>query len=118
MNSEHSLISSADDALSDLCTLVSLDNNRRLVLSYRRSTFRFLANSVTVCFVVVLGFRVLFFLLSMLRSSGYRNGAGHVVVRRDWSLGGKVVVITRRMESLKVLSSPLSVAAKEGDSFG
>ncbi|GMN43285.1 hypothetical protein TIFTF001_012487 [Ficus carica] len=50
----------------------------------------------------------------MLHSSGYRSGAGHVVVRRDRSLGGKEVVVARRMESLKALSSPLSAAAKEG----
>ncbi|GMN63517.1 hypothetical protein TIFTF001_032582 [Ficus carica] len=107
------LISTADDALSDLRTLVSLDHNRRLVLSCRRSTLRFLANSVAVSFVAVLGFRALFWLLSRLRSSVYRGGAGHVVVRRDRSLGGKEVVVARRAESLKALSSPLS-SAKDG----
>ncbi|GMN35590.1 hypothetical protein TIFTF001_005383 [Ficus carica] len=55
-NGERSLISSADDALSDLRTLVYLDENRCLVLY----TLRFLANCVAVCFVIVLGFRPLF----------------------------------------------------------
>ncbi|XP_024022116.1 uncharacterized protein LOC21407430 [Morus notabilis] len=110
------LIASADDALTDLRTLVALDDAGRLLVSCRRSTLRFVANSLLFSCVVVLGFRALFWLL-FKRTHSF-GGGGHVVVRRDRSLGGKEVVVARTppgpsSSTRRALSSPLS-AAKEG----
>ncbi|KAK9932512.1 hypothetical protein M0R45_019747 [Rubus argutus] len=114
-------LSSAADAFDDVQTLVSLDVDRRIVVSYRPSTLRFVGNFVVVTCVVVLGFRVLVELVRL----GFGSGSGYgreksVVTRRDRSLGGKEVVVAvidkpkaeevsvRKKRGLGILDNPLS----------
>lgn len=104
-------VSSGKDAYTDLQTLITVDNNQRVIISCRRSSVLFLGNLVIWSFVIALGFRVLVQLGSRLGFLG-RFGVGYgTVVRRDRSLGGREVVVGKKKKrdpSLRVLSNPLS----------
>uniref|UniRef100_A0A2P2KBS2 Uncharacterized protein MANES_04G048800 n=1 Tax=Rhizophora mucronata TaxID=61149 RepID=A0A2P2KBS2_RHIMU len=91
------LVSSANDAFSDLKTLVNVDDNNRVVFSCRESTLQFMG-AVLVCgLVLIFAFRFLVNLgLRLNRKLGFRGRDVHVVVRRDRSLGGKEVVVARK----------------------
>ncbi|KAL1295559.1 hypothetical protein HN51_056425 [Arachis hypogaea] len=86
-------VSSAADAYTDLQTLVTLDHDRRLVVSCRPSTLHFLGTSALFSFVA---FSILRFLVnSVSRFLSWRRNASayRPMVRRDRSLGGKEVVV-------------------------
>ncbi|KAK7390713.1 hypothetical protein VNO78_18737 [Psophocarpus tetragonolobus] len=95
---------SGRDAYRDLQTLVSLDHNRRLVVSCRPSTLHFLGTSAALTFL----FTVLAQFISRF-SSLRRNASSYKpVVRRDRSLGGKEVVVALGQQShANPLSPPI-----------
>ncbi|KAK7844171.1 hypothetical protein CFP56_011144, partial [Quercus suber] len=115
-------ISSSLDAYHDLRTLITLDDNRRVLVSCRRSTVVFAGNLVLCSFVLVFAFRVLGKLgLWLIRGRSGFGDSGPVVVRRDRSLGGREVVVAvgvgrkvKERQNLKrdsrVSSNPLSPA--------
>ncbi|GMY32367.1 hypothetical protein FCV25MIE_27609 [Fagus crenata] len=120
---------SSEDAYHDLQTLITLDENRRIIVSCRRSTLLFAGNLVICSFVLVFAFRVLgkLGLLLFRGRSGFGN-SGPVVVRRDRSLGGREVVVAvgvgrkvKERENVKrdsrVSVNPLSLAAS-GNNLG
>ncbi|KAF4375837.1 hypothetical protein G4B88_026416, partial [Cannabis sativa] len=86
-------IAAGKDAYTDLQTLITFDDDRRLVVSCRRSTLHFAGSMVVLGCVVVLGFRVFFGLLKLVSRSRFGSGRSAPVVRRDRSLGGKEVVV-------------------------
>ncbi|KAE8077187.1 hypothetical protein FH972_015775 [Carpinus fangiana] len=110
----HKIVYSARDAYEDLQTLITLDDDRRVIVSCRRSTVYFVGGLVVWSFVLVFVLRVLGRLgLAVRRGlSGSRNGP--VVVRRDRSLGGREVVVGRSANverNTRVSSNPLSPAS-------
>ncbi|CAN1833507.1 hypothetical protein LINPERHAP1_LOCUS33798 [Linum perenne] len=120
-------ISSGKDAYRDLKTLVSYDENNRIVFSCRKSTVRFSGMVLLGGFVLVTAVRVLVSLvLAIRRRVGFRREK--VVVRRDRSLGGKEVVVATAAERdsvpkrkrFGVLDDPLSSLslAMEGNDWG
>ncbi|KAJ8755227.1 hypothetical protein K2173_019025 [Erythroxylum novogranatense] len=93
----HHLRSSAFDAYHDLTTLISFDENRRIVFSCRKSTIQFTGFVLLSGFVLVSAVRFMVFLgAGFRRRLGFGKGNGGVVVRRDRSLGGREVVVARR----------------------
>ncbi|XP_050373439.1 uncharacterized protein LOC126791079 [Argentina anserina] len=122
-------LSSASDAVDDLQTLVSVDAERRIVVSCRPSTLRFVGSFVVVTCAVVVGFRVLVGLIRLGLGSGSGYGREKVVTRRDRSLGGKEVVVARiekpraaeagvkKTRGLGILDDPLSSVAGMGRVF-
>ncbi|XP_059450358.1 uncharacterized protein LOC132181239 isoform X2 [Corylus avellana] len=110
----HKIVYSAKDAYEDLQTLITLDDDRRVIVSCRRSTVYFVGGLVVWSFVLVFVFRVLGRLgLAVRRGlSGSRNEP--VVVRRDRSLGGREVVVGRSANverNIRASSNPLSPAS-------
>lgn len=95
-------ISLAKDAYYDLKTLISLDYNNRIVFSCRKSTIQFTAGVLLGGFVLISVIRVLINLGLAFRSWLFKlrsnTDSKNVVVRRDRSLGGKEVVVARRVE--------------------
>ncbi|KAI9115003.1 hypothetical protein K1719_014016 [Acacia pycnantha] len=104
-------VSSGLDACRDLQTLITIDENRRVVLSSRPSTLRFIGTSVVLSFVSISVLRVLINLVSRFRLWG-RNASGNApLVRRDRSLGGKEVIIgwnNNANSHSRVSANPLS----------
>ncbi|PIA29712.1 hypothetical protein AQUCO_05800075v1 [Aquilegia coerulea] len=84
--------SSGNEAFNDFKTLVTVDNNKRLIISCRRSSIWFLANSMLWGFVIIFVFR---FIVSKFRFWGFSGGYGNgsFVSKRDRSLGGREVVV-------------------------
>ncbi|CAN0923121.1 hypothetical protein LINGRAHAP2_LOCUS33413 [Linum grandiflorum] len=122
-------ISAGRDAYRDLRTLVSYDENNRIVFSCRKSTVRFTGMFLLCGFVLVTSVRVLVGLaLAIRRRVGFRREK--VVVRRDRSLGGREVVVATAAErdgvampkrkKFGVLDNPLSSLslAMEGNDWG
>jgi len=104
-------ILSGKDAYLDLQTLLTLDHNRRLVVSCRPSTLHFLGTSAALTLLTFSVFSVLARLIS--RFSSWRRSASNnvsLVVRRDRSLGGKEVVVALGQRSN---SNPLSPAVRD-----
>ncbi|OWM87944.1 uncharacterized protein LOC116195085 [Punica granatum] len=104
-------VCSGREAYGDLRTLITLDENRRVLISCRRSTVEFVGGLVVVSFVMVSVFRVLVKLCVGLGSRlRFNNGKTEVVVRRDRSLGGREVVVGTRqeLEKFRALDSPLA----------
>jgi len=85
-------LDSSKDAFSDLQTLISLDDNRRVVVSCKKSTMQFVGGVVILGFVFGFAIRVLVKLGSALKGNFQSNPK--FVVRRDRSLGGKEVVVS------------------------
>ncbi|XAR71141.1 hypothetical protein NMG60_11028272 [Bertholletia excelsa] len=104
---------SGNEALEDLQTLITVDADRRVIVSCRRSTLQFVGNLVIWTCVIVIGFRVLANLgLVFWRRLGFGNASGWIR-RRDRSLGGREVVVGRKRDmnaNLGILKSPLSPA--------
>ncbi|XP_061360220.1 uncharacterized protein LOC133304225 isoform X2 [Gastrolobium bilobum] len=104
-------VSSGRDAYRDLQTLITLDDNRRLVVSCRPSTLHFVGTSAALSLVAFSVFRVLVQLVSRFWS-WRRNASSYTpMVRRDRSLGGKEVVVgwgQRSLPNPKVPANPLS----------
>ncbi|KAK7270049.1 hypothetical protein RIF29_22926 [Crotalaria pallida] len=88
------LVSSATDAYADLRTLVTLDHDRKLVVSCRPSTLNFVATS-TLCTFLALSVLRLIIDLSSRFWNWSRNASSYSapMVRRDRSLGGREVVV-------------------------
>lgn len=85
-------LDSSKDAFSDLQTLVALDDNRRVVVSCKKSTMQFVGGVVILGFVFGFAIRILVKLGSALKGNFQSNPK--FVVRRDRSLGGKEVVVS------------------------
>ncbi|XP_027366350.1 uncharacterized protein LOC113872750 [Abrus precatorius] len=103
------LLSSGEDAYRDLQTLITLDHNRRLVVSCRPSTLHFLGTSAALSFLAFSVFGILVQLVSRFRSWRRNASSYRPVVRRDRSLGGKEVVVGwGEGTDNKALSNPLS----------
>lgn len=90
-------VAAGDEALSDLRSLVTVDRQGRVVIACRRSTLEFLAGFAVWSFVVVAAARVLAGLLSGWRL-GIGPGGWNWVRRRDRSLGGREVVVGKRLK--------------------
>lgn len=94
-------------------TMITVDADRRVVISCRPSTVRFVGNLVIFGFVVAVSLRVLVKLgLGFWGKVGFRSKSG-VVRRRDRSLGGReVVVATKRINTRdgesRALENPLA----------
>ncbi|EOA27139.1 hypothetical protein CARUB_v10023240mg [Capsella rubella] len=86
------LLDSGKDAFSDLQTLIALDDNRRVVVSCKKSTMQFVGGVVVLGLVLGFAIRVLVKLGSALKGNFQSNPK--FVVRRDRSLGGKEVVVS------------------------
>ncbi|KAG6520051.1 hypothetical protein ZIOFF_017081 [Zingiber officinale] len=107
-------LSDGSDAFHDLQTSVRVDSARnRVVFSCRQSSIVFVANLLLWSFVAVLVARTVLWLRYGFRS-GWRL-IGSEVIRRDRSLGGKEVVVGRRLrrgnrntKSFRVSANPLS----------
>ncbi|KAJ0262548.1 Uncharacterized protein HA466_0054540 [Hirschfeldia incana] len=104
------LLDSGKDAVSDLQTLVSLDDNKRVVVTCRKSTVQFVGSVVLLGLVFGFAVRVLVGLGTAFK--GGLQGRPKLVVRRDRSLGGKEVVVAvdnvRSSSSSSVASSSRS----------
>ncbi|KAI4334743.1 hypothetical protein L6164_013455 [Bauhinia variegata] len=110
-------VSSGKEAYRDLQTLVTFDENRKVVISCRPSTVHFIGTTAILSLVTVFAFRVLTKLVSGFWHWG-RNSSGHApMVRRDRSLGGKEVIVGWSNKergnagyNLSVSGNPLSLA--------
>ncbi|XP_050209697.1 uncharacterized protein LOC126660309 isoform X2 [Mercurialis annua] len=91
-------VSLSKNAYYDLQTLISLDDDNRIVVSCRKSTLQFTGAVLLGGFVLVSVIRVFVKLGLGFRSWIFKvnNRGDSVVVRRDRSLGGKEVVVARR----------------------
>ncbi|KAK4789738.1 hypothetical protein SAY86_017042 [Trapa natans] len=99
------------EAYRDLQTLITFDENRKIVVSCRRSTVEFLGGLLVVSCVVVFAFRVLLKLGAEIGSRlRFEGDKTKVVVRRDRSLGGREVVVGtgKELDKFRVLENPLS----------
>ncbi|KFK37163.1 hypothetical protein AALP_AA4G221300 [Arabis alpina] len=97
----HFFIDSSKDAFSDLQTLISLDDNKRIVVSCKKSTMEFVGGVVVIGFVFGFAIKVLVNLVSAFKSSLLSKP--RFVVRRDRSLGGKEVVVA--LDNIRASSS-------------
>ncbi|KAJ9189267.1 hypothetical protein P3X46_000582 [Hevea brasiliensis] len=112
----HRFVSLAEDAYYDLKTLITVDENNRILFSCRKSTLQFTGALLLCGFVLVSTIRVLIKLLLGFRSR-LRVPRQNVVVRRDRSLGGREVVVATtvndrghvKRKSSRVLDNPLSL---------
>ncbi|KAJ4723254.1 Phosphoribosylformylglycinamidine synthase [Melia azedarach] len=109
----HLFLSSAKQAYADLTTVVTVDDNCRLVISCRKSTLEFVGTVLLSAFVLVSVFRVLVKLGLGFRSRFGVQKRNQVVVRRDRSLGGREVMVGTGGDFVKssfnkVLENPLS----------
>lgn len=122
----HHFLSSAEQAYADLKTVITLDDNGRLLVSCRKSTLQFVGGVLLSGFVLVFVFRVLV-KLGLGFSSRFRIQKQNFVVRRDRSLGGKEVVVavgrgdddaklTRNLKN-RVLDNPLSEGRDAGSAL-
>ncbi|KAL0711227.1 hypothetical protein Bca4012_018205 [Brassica carinata] len=97
-------LDSGKDAVSDLQTLVSLDDNKRVVVTCRKSTVQFVGGVVLLGLVFGFAVRVLVRLGTAFK--GGLQGRPKLVVRRDRSLGGKEVVVA--VDSIRSSSSSVA----------
>ncbi|KAI4372762.1 hypothetical protein MLD38_010956 [Melastoma candidum] len=113
------LVSSARDAYLDLQTLVTTDENGRLVVSCKRGTLRFVGGVLVVSVVSLIVVRVLVKLVAGVGMWFRRMNEGSrevLVVRRDRSLGGREVVVAKREARPRVLENPVSSGGDSGRS--
>ncbi|KAL6970787.1 hypothetical protein U1Q18_030475 [Sarracenia purpurea var. burkii] len=107
------LVQSGNEALEDLQTLITVDADRRVIFSCRRSTLQFVGNLVLWSCVIVFALRVLVKLgLGFWGRLGFGINSG-LIWRRDRSLGGREVVVARKrnpQSNFKLLKNPLSPA--------
>ncbi|KAL5703360.1 hypothetical protein ACHQM5_028461 [Ranunculus cassubicifolius] len=109
-------IYSANEAFDDFKTSVSVDENRRLVISCRPSSIWFLADSLIWGFLILFVFRVIIGKLGFFgHYHGGYDGKDVFFMKRDRSLGGREVVAGKRGDGKKkkggdfrVESNPLS----------
>ncbi|XP_057957304.1 uncharacterized protein LOC131150543 isoform X3 [Malania oleifera] len=101
---------SSKEAFEDLQTMVSIDRDRRVVISCRRSTLEFVSYLILWCCAIVLAFRV-FGNLRVGFWSRFELGYG-ALVRRDRSLAGREVVVgkNKKNKGFWVMGNPLSPA--------
>ncbi|CAG7881050.1 unnamed protein product [Brassica rapa] len=102
-------LDSGKDAVSDLQTLVSLDDNKRVVVTCRKSTMQFVGGVVLLGLVFGFAIKVLVHLGTAFK--GGLQGRPKLVVRRDRSLGGKEVVVA--VDTIRSSSSS-SIASSSG----
>lgn len=112
-------VESGNDAVEDLRTLITVDGDRRVVVSCRKSTVYFIGQLIALSFVTVFTFRVLVNLGLGFRNLFRRrsNDGGVVVTRRDRSLGGREVVVSTQNESksdFNISVNPLSSGEESG----
>nr|XP_043632177.1 uncharacterized protein LOC122603517 [Erigeron canadensis] len=115
-------IESGNDAVLDLQTLITVDSDKRVVVSCRKSTVYFMGKLVVLSLVSFVIFKVLNILRlgfgSLLRKRG--GVGGEVVTRRDRSLGGREVVVSATKKDFRnegsVNVNPLSSVEELRDS--
>ncbi|KAL4578367.1 hypothetical protein LXL04_014489 [Taraxacum kok-saghyz] len=105
-------VDSGNDAMEDLRTMITVDSNKRVVVSCRKTTVYFFGKLIALSFITIFALRVL-----VKIGLGFRNLFRHrsndevgVVTRMDRSLGGREVVVSTQKESknLNVSANPLS----------
>lgn len=105
---------SGNDAVEDVKSLITVDGDRRVVVSCRKSTVYFFGQLIALSLVTVFAFNVLVKLGLGFRNLLFRrrsNDGEVVVTRRDRSLGGREVVVSTKKEVRRELSgnvNPLS----------
>lgn len=94
-------VNSGNDAVNDLRTLITVDSDRKVVVSCRKSTVYFIGQLIAISLVTVFTFKALVKLGLGFRNlfRGRSNDGGTVVTRRDRSLGGREVVVSTQKES-------------------
>ncbi|GAV90062.1 LOW QUALITY PROTEIN: Nuc_sug_transp domain-containing protein [Cephalotus follicularis] len=117
-------LSSGRDAFRDLQTFISIDDNKRVLVSCRKSTLYFVGNLVVLGCVVGFAIRVLVNLVHLGLGFKGRFGANPsaVMVRRDRSLGGREVIVgtmgttaeKANKERRSVFDNPLSLDSGPG----
>ncbi|KAF9679119.1 hypothetical protein SADUNF_Sadunf07G0106900 [Salix dunnii] len=86
-------LSLGQEAVDDLKTLVSLDENNRVVFSCQKSTLQFVGTVLLSGFLLLSSIRVLFKLVLGFKRKFGTGKNPNFVVRRDRSLGGKEVIV-------------------------
>ncbi|XP_021895576.1 uncharacterized protein LOC110812938 isoform X5 [Carica papaya] len=87
----HQFLDLGREAYLDLQSLITIDDNRRIVVSCRRKTMQFVGSLVVLGFLFVFAIRILVKICSAFRR-GFESKP-NVVVRRDRSLGGREVIV-------------------------
>ncbi|XP_059653580.1 uncharacterized protein LOC132300494 [Cornus florida] len=103
---------SGNEALRDLQTLITVDDDRKVIVSCRRSTLQFIGSLALWGCVIVVAFRVLMKLGLGFREQLRYGYSGGVVTRRDRSLGGREVVVgvkKKEMNEFRVSKTPPTV---------
>ncbi|KAI3840608.1 hypothetical protein MKX03_004620 [Papaver bracteatum] len=102
-------VSSGNEAVEDLKTLVTIDYDNRVIISCKRSSIEFFGSILVWGFLIFVGFRVLMDLelLGFNRSGGFKSGN---LFKRDRSLAGKEVVVGKRKKWFKFSVNPLTPA--------
>ncbi|XP_031481296.1 uncharacterized protein LOC116251271 [Nymphaea colorata] len=96
-NAVEDFVLAGEEAIRDLSTLISFDQDRRMIISCRRSSLEFLGMLVACSLCLVALARALARLSIVFRGRKWKGGSGSgVVVRRDRSLGGREVVVATR----------------------
>ncbi|KAJ9541495.1 hypothetical protein OSB04_028001 [Centaurea solstitialis] len=110
-------VDSGSDAVEDLRTMITVDDDRRVVVSCRKTTPYFFGQLIALTWVTIFAFRVLVNLGLGFQNLLFRhrsNDGGGVVTRRDRSLGGREVVVSTQKESKKEFNeNPLSSGGEE-----
>ncbi|CAN6448873.1 unnamed protein product [Victoria cruziana] len=98
-NAVEDFVLAGEEAVRDLCTLISFDQDRRVIISCRRSTLEFLGIALACSFCLVAFARAFVRLSVVFRGRKFKGGSGSgLVVRRDRSLGGREVVVATRSD--------------------
>ncbi|KAI7729899.1 hypothetical protein M8C21_012932, partial [Ambrosia artemisiifolia] len=116
----NNFIQSGNDAVHDLRTLITVDSDRRVMVSCRKSTVYFLGQLIALSLVTVVTFKVLVKLGLGFRNLLFRrrsNDGEVVVTRRDRSLGGREVVVSTKKELRREGGGSVSPLASVDDSI-
>ncbi|XP_026420113.1 uncharacterized protein LOC113316101 [Papaver somniferum] len=108
----NNFVSSGNEAVEDLKTLVTIDYDNRVIISCKRSSIEFFGTLLVWGFLIFVGFRVLMDLelLGFGRGGGFKSSN---LFKRDRSLAGKEVVVGKRKkkrENFKFSVNPLTPA--------
>ncbi|CAN8284605.1 unnamed protein product [Cochlearia groenlandica] len=107
-------LDSGKDAFSDLQTLIAFDDNRRIVVSCKKSTMEFVGGIVLLGIAFSFAISVVARLAAAFKSSLLAKP--RLVVRRDRSLGGKEVVVSVD-DNIRTSSSSSSIASGSVSEF-
>ncbi|KAK1411078.1 hypothetical protein QVD17_37622 [Tagetes erecta] len=112
-------VNSGTDAVDDLRSMITVDSDRRVVVSCRKSTVYFFGQLIALSLVTVFAFKVLVKLgLGFRNLFRRRSDDGEMVVtRRDRSLGGREVVVSTKKEPKRELSDSFNPLSSVDDSL-